>query len=314
MPTLPRILTGAAALLLGAVSQGALAQDDTNRFVMITHGQAADPFWSIVKKGAEDAAEDIGVELEYRAPTTFDVARMQQLFEAALASRPDGLIVTLTSPDALGGLMQEASNSGLPVIAFNSGGQVARDYGADVYIGMNEFLAGKMAAERMIENGATKGLCINHEQGNIGLDQRCEGFLEGFQGDAAQLATNIDPTAIRNSLTAYLNRNQDIDALLTLGPLGAGPVIDALESQGALGQFQFGTFDLSPRILETVANGDMDFAIDQQPYLQGYQSVITANEYVEHLLMPATDLLTGPAFVTPDTAERVMELSDQGIR
>ncbi|MCE8026019.1 MULTISPECIES: sugar ABC transporter substrate-binding protein [Halomonadaceae] len=303
------LAASATATLLSAA-----AQADSQRYIMITHGQAADPFWSIVKTGAEDAADELGVRLEYRAPTTFDVARMRQLLEAAIASEPDGIILTLTSPDAMGSLMQGAKDEGIPVVVINSGGHVARDYGADLYIGMDEHLAGKMAAERMIENGASHGLCVNHEQGNVGLDQRCEGFLEGFGGNASQLATTIDPTEIRNSLIAYLDQNREVDAILGLGPLSTEPVIEALRSEGALGQLQFGTFDLSPRILQTVAAGDMDFAIDQQPYLQGYQGVVTINQYVKHLLMPATDLLTGPAFVTPETAEQVIELTERGIR
>ncbi|GHC15860.1 sugar ABC transporter substrate-binding protein [Aidingimonas halophila] len=313
MALLPRVLAYAVAAtsLVGAAQA---QDDDERRIVMVTHGQAADPFWSVVKKGAEDAADEVGADLEYRAPTNFDVARMQQLVEAAIASEPDALILSLVDPDALGDLAQEAADSGLPVIVINTGGHVADEYGADIFIGSDPKLAGKRAAERMIEDGAEKGLCINQEQGNVALDLRCEGFEEGFDGNAEQLATGSDPTEIRNSLVAYLNQNSDVDALLSLGPLATDPIIDEMREQGALEQFHFGTFDLSPTILEALVAEEIDFAIDQQPYLQGYQGVVTANQSAKHLLMPATDLLTGPAFVTPETAEEVQELTEKGVR
>lgn len=299
----------AAALMAGTVQ----AQEQ-NRFVMVTHGIPSDPFWSVVKNGAEAAAELVGAELEYRAPSTFDMAKMQQLVQAAVASNPDGLIVSFTDEDALGGVIQNAADNGIPVITINSGGDVARNYGARLHIGQSEYEAGRQAAERMQEMGVEKGVCVNHEQGNQGLDQRCDGFVEGFDGNAEQLATTYDPTAIRNAIVAYLNENSDVRGVLTLGTLAAEPMVKAMQEQGATDMFTLGTFDLSPSILEALEAGDLDFAIDQQQYLQGYLPVTFLDQYVKNGLLPAGDVPTGPGFVTPDNAAQVLDLSKQGIR
>ncbi|MGM0544440.1 MAG: sugar ABC transporter substrate-binding protein [Pseudomonadota bacterium] len=303
------LLSAAAASVISST-----AYADENRFVMVTHGIPSDPFWSVVKNGAEDAADLVGARLEYRAPSTFDMAKMQQLVDAAIASDPDGLILSFTDEDALGGVVQEATDNGIPVITINSGGDVSGDYGARLHIGQSEYEAGKQAAERMQEMGVEKGLCINHEQGNQGLDQRCDGFIEGFDGNAEQLATSHDPTEIRNAIVAYLNDNDDIRGLLTLGSLAAEPMVRAMREQGAIDMFTLGTFDLSPGILEALEQEELDFAIDQQQYMQGYLPVIFLDQYVKNGLLPAGDVPTGPGFVTPDNASQVMELSEQGIR
>ncbi|MEC4768654.1 sugar ABC transporter substrate-binding protein [Halomonas sp. CUBES01] len=301
------------ALMAGAAQAQEASQED-NRFVMVTHGVPSDPFWSVVKNGAEAAADLVGAELEYRAPSTFDMAKMQQLVQAAVASQPDGLILSFTDENALGGAVQNAVDNGIPVITINSGGDVARDYGARLHVGQSEYEAGRQAAERMQEMGVEKGVCVNHEQGNQGLDQRCDGFVEGFDGNAEQLATTYDPTNIRNAIIAYLNENSDVRGVLTLGALAADPMIRAMREQGATDMFTLGTFDLSPGILEALDAGELDFAIDQQQYMQGYLPVMFLDQFVKNGLLPAGDVATGPGFVTQENAAQVIELSSQGIR
>ncbi|OBA00786.1 sugar ABC transporter substrate-binding protein [Halomonas sp. G11] len=308
------IATATATALMAGTAQAQESAQEDSRFVMVTHGIPSDPFWSVVKNGAEAAADLVGAELEYRAPSTFDMAKMQQLVQAAVASDPDGLIVSFTDESALGGVVQNAVDNGIPVITINSGGEVAKDYGARLHVGQSEYEAGRQAAERMQELGVEKGVCVNHEQGNQGLDQRCDGFVEGFDGNAEQLATTYDPTSIRNAIIAYLNENSDVRGVLTLGALAAEPMIQAMREQGATDMFTLGTFDLSPGILEALNAGELGFAIDQQQYLQGYLPVMFLDQFVKNGLLPAGDVPTGPGFVTQDNAAQVIELSNQGIR
>ncbi|KAA0018843.1 sugar ABC transporter substrate-binding protein [Salinicola corii] len=304
----------AITLAAACLTTSALASAANHRFVMVTHGVPSDPFWTVVKNGAEQAAKQMGDTLEYRSPSTFDMAQMQQLAQAAIASDPDGLIISFTDENALGKVVQNASDRGIPVITINSGGDAAAKYGALLHIGQSEYEAGKAAAERMREMGVEKGLCINHEQGNQGLDQRCDGFIDGFDGNADQLATSYDPTEIRNAIIAYLNQHRDIKGILTLGPISAEPMIQAMRDEGVTDQFTLGTFDLSPGILLALQQGGLDFAIDQQQYLQGYLPVIFLEQYAQNGLMPAGDVATGPGFVTKQNAAQVMELSKKGIR
>ena len=308
MKKLALVLMITVALIRGP----ALAQD--TRIVVVTHGQAADPFWSVVKNGVDKAAEEMGVNVEYRAPDRFDMVTMSQLIEAAVASDPDGLAVSIPDAEALGEAIRLAVDSGIPVVSLNSGSDVSDELGALVHVGQEEYPAGKGAGERMKKAGVTTGLCVNYEQGNVALDLRCQGFADGLEGSVEQIATSLDPTEIRNAVSAYLTKNPDVGGILVVGTVGAEPTITAVEEQGLLDQIQIATFDLSPAVLEALKQGKMAFAVDQQQYLQGYLPVVFLTLYNRYLLLPGADVQTGPGFVTKDNAGQVIELSQKGIR
>lgn len=302
----------AATAVAGLMAGAAMAQDV--RIVVVSHGQASDPFWSVVKNGVDAAAEDMGVDVEYRAPDTFDMPRMAQLIDAAVASSPDGLVVSIPDADALGDAIRSAVAAGIPVISMNSGSDVRKALGVQVHVGQTEYEAGFGGGERMAAAGVTNAICVNQEVGNVALDLRCEGFTDGLGGDVQILAVSIgDPTEIRNAVSAALN-NADVNGILTLGPTAADPTLQALEESGKLGDITFGTFDLSPSVLEALRDGKMSFAIDQQQYLQGYLPIVLLTQNVKFGLMPGADVLTGPGFVTPDNAAQVIDLSTKGIR
>jgi simple sugar transport system substrate-binding protein len=306
-------LTMAAVVAAGlGLANVASAQD--YRFVVVVHGQAADPFWSVVKNGVDEAAEDTGTTVEYRAPTTFDMVQMSQLIDAAVASQPDGLVVSIPDADALGPSIENAVAAGIPVISMNSGSDVREQLGVAVHVGQTEYEAGLGGGKRMKEAGVTSAICINQEVGNVALDLRCEGFADGLEGEVEVVAVTMDPTEIQNAISAQLSNNPDIGGVLALGPSAAEPALQALEQSGALEQVQFGTFDLSPGVLQAIADGKMAFAIDQQQFLQGYLPIVLLKQYVQYGLMPAGTVMTGPGFVTQENAEQVIELAQKGIR
>ncbi len=303
----------AAALMATALATGPAAAKEL-RFVVVSHGQAHDPFCSVVKNGVDAAAKDMGVKVEYRAPDTFDMVAMGQLIDAAVASKPDGLVVSIPDADALGDAIRGAVAAGIPVISMNSGSDVRKKLGAVLHVGQTEFEAGLGGGEKMKAAGVTKALCINQEVGNVALDLRCEGFAKGLGGNVEVLAVTMDPTEVRNQVIAKLTKSKDITGILTLGPTGAEPVLAALEQAGLIGKIKFGTFDLSPNVLKAISDGKMMFAIDQQQYLQGYLPVVILALHAKYGLMPGADVLTGPGFVTPETAAQVIDLSAKGIR
>jgi simple sugar transport system substrate-binding protein len=300
------------AVAMGFAVQAAVAQD--MRFVVVSHGQAADPFWSVVKNGVDQAAEDLGVTVEYRAPTTFDMIQMSQLIDAAVASAPDGLVVSIPDADALGGAIQNAVAAGIPVISMNSGSDVREALGVAVHVGQTEYEAGFGGGRQMQAAGVTDAICVNQEVGNVALDLRCQGFADGLEGNVTVLAVTMDPTEIRSAVSAHLMGNPDLQGVLTLGPSAAEPTMQALESAGALETLAFGTFDLSPEVLQALVDGKMMFAIDQQQYMQGYLPIVLLKLYNDYGLMPAGTVMTGPGFVTQDNAEQVIDLSQKGIR
>lgn len=312
-----RFLAVLAILLAGTGLVSAQKDRSDIRIVVVSHGAAADPFWSVAKNGVDQAAKDMGVTVEYHAPETFDMARMAQLIDAAIASRPDGLVVTIPDVDALGRVISEAVEAGIPVMSMNSGSDVFEELGVTAHIGQTEYEAGFGAGVRMAEAGISKAVCVNHEVGNTALDLRCEGFQDGL-GDGANvrvLSVGTDPTEVRNAVLAAFSSDSSLEGALAVGPVGGEPTIAALEDNGLLGEVALGFFDLSPTILETIAAGDAMFAIDQQQYLQGYLPVMFLTLYAQYGLLPGDNVVrTGPGFVTPDNAAQVVDLSAVGIR
>ncbi|MFQ3646273.1 MAG: sugar ABC transporter substrate-binding protein [Anaerolineae bacterium] len=311
------IVTLVAVLVFGTLAQAQEARP--YRIVVVTHGQAADPFWSVVKRGVDQAAVDMRVSVEYQAPTTFDMVAMSQLIEAAIATEPDGLVVSVPDPDALGPAIRTAVQAGIPVISINSGSDVADELGVLAHIGQTEYEAGFGGGQRMAAAGATNALCVNQEVGNIGLDLRCQGFTDAMEaagGKVSVLAVELaDPTGTVNRISAALAADPTIDAIFTLGPTGAAPALEALEREGMLGEVLLATFDLSPEVLAAVRDGNMLFAIDQQQYTQGYLAIVYMTLFLENLNTPGQILVpTGPGFVTQETAAQVIELSAAGTR
>ncbi len=291
------------------------------KFYVITHGQASDPFWSVVKKGVEQAAHDMGVTAIYEGPAsgTFDVVAMAHLIDTAVAAHPDGLVVSIPDPSALGPSIKAAVAAGIPVISINSGSDVAKSLGVLVHIGQTEEQAGIGGGQKMGAAGVKHALCVNQEVGNAALALRCKGFKEGLAqtgGTITEIGVTItNPTQTQQSIAAAIQRDPSIDGVLTLGPTGATPAIKALQSLNKLGQIKLATFDLSSDVLNAIKSGQMLFAIDQQQYLQGYLPIVLLTLYKTNLNTIANDvLLTGPGFVTSANVNQVIQLTAQGTR
>lgn len=282
--------------------------------IVLAHGQANDPFWSVVKNGVQKAGEHTGANVEFRSPETFDMVQMSQLIDAAVNQEPDGLVVSIPDADALGPSIQRAVDAGIPVISMNSGGDVARDLGALLHVGQSEYDAGKAAGEKLAEMGGSKGICVNQEVGNVSLDQRCAGFAEGFGNQVDVVPTMNDPTEVQSKVRAALESDPDVDTVLGLSaPLVGEPAVAAVKALGR-DDVLIATFDLSAGFLQAVADGDAAFAIDQQQFLQGYLPVTFLALNAEYGLVPGGDVPSGPNLVTQDAAAQVIDLSAQGIR
>jgi simple sugar transport system substrate-binding protein len=273
---------------------------------VITHGQASDSFWSVVKKGVDQAAHDMCVTAHYESPTstTFDVVAMSHLIDTAVAAHPNGIVVSIPDPKGLGPSIRAAVAAGIPVISINSGSDVAKSLGVLVHIGQTEEQAGIGGGERMGAAGVKHALCVNQEVGNAALELRCKGFKEGLAmtgGTITEIGVNLNqPTQTQQTVQAALQHDPTIDGILTLGPTGATPTIRALQALNKLGQ---------------IKNGQMLFAIDQQQYLQGYLPIVLLTLYSTNLNTIANDVLqTGPGFVTSANVAQVIQLTAAGTR
>jgi simple sugar transport system substrate-binding protein len=299
----------------GEAQGGGGAERGDIRIAVVTHGQASDPFWSVVKNGVDQGAADMGVEVEYNAPQTFDPVKMSQLIDAAVASEPDGLVISIPDPEALRESIEKANDAGIPIVSINTGSDVSEELGALTHVGQTEFIAGEGAGERLAEEGVDNALCINQEVGNIALDQRCEGFEKGLGGQVEVVAVDLNnPTDAQAKIDTAVNQNPDINGMLALGPTGAEPALKALRESGKLQDIRLATFDLAPSVLEAIRDGDMVFAVDQQQFLQGYLPIVILTNYAQYGVTPASEVLTGPAFVTQENAQQVINLSKKGLR
>lgn len=308
------LLAGAAFAGAALVSITAASAADL-RIVAVTHGQANDPFWSVVKNGVGAAAKDMGVTVDYRAPETFDMVSMSQLIDAAVNQKPDGLIVSIPDASALGPSIKKAVAAGIPVISINSGSDVSKELGALLHVGQDEYTAGKAAGAKLKELGGKQGICVNQEVGNVSLDLRCKGFADGFVGKVTVLPVSNDPADVRAKVKAALSSNSAVDTVMALGAGTAGePSLAAIEDLGMTGKIHVATFDLSADFLKAVAAGKADFAIDQQQFLQGYLPVVFLANYAKYGLIPGGNVPSGPNLITKDKASQVVDLSAKGIR
>ena len=249
------IAAAAALAVATAVAAPALAADDI-RIIVVSHGQANDPFWSVVKNGVVAGAKDTGVTVDYRAPETFDMVAMSQLIDAAVNQKPSGLVVSIPDASALTPSIKKAVAAGIPVISMNSGSDVSKSLGALLHVGQDEETAGKAAGEKLKDMGGKVALCVNQEVGNVALDLRCKGFSEGFGGKVTVLPVSNEPSEVRAKVKAALASNTDVDTILALGAGTAGePSLAAVKDAGKTGKINVGTFDLSAGFLKAVAVG-----------------------------------------------------------
>jgi len=286
---------------------------------MVSHGQASDPFWSTVKNGAEAAADDLGVNLIYQAPTSFDMVTMAQMIDAVTATVPHGLIVSVPDISALKKSIGNAIDKNIPVIAINSGQDISKELDILTFIGQSEYEAGMKAAEGLLKYNITKAVCINHEVGNISLDHREEGFTYILNKNGIDVTTipidASDPSETTELVRSYLITNPDTDAILTLGPLGALPMLKLMKEINQDGRIKMATFDFTPEIIDGILKEEVVFALDQQQYLQGYLPVVFLYLFLTNQNTPAfSELKTGPSFITKENAQQILELSKRGTR
>jgi simple sugar transport system substrate-binding protein len=291
-----------------------LTQGGDLNIAMVTHGDGGS-FWAVAKKGAEDGAKAAGVTLKYTESNN-DAQAQAQMIEAAVTEKVDGLAVSAPDPDAISGAVKTAVDAGIPVITLNSGVDAYKELGAITHVGQSEEIAGEGAGAKFKEAGATKLLCVIHEQGNLGLNQRCDGAKKGFGGDVENLQVKgtADVSTTLTEIQSKLQSDDSIDAVLALNPDIAIAARDAVKGAGS--EAKLATFDLSGDVVTAIQDGEIEFAVDQQQYLQGYLPVVflALNKRNLNTVGGGQPVLTGPGFVTKDNAETVAQLAEDGTR
>lgn len=282
-------------------------------FAMVTHSGDGDTFWDIVQKGAEQAALKDNINFLY---SHNDEANQQaQLVQTAIDKKVDGLIVSLAKPDAMKAVVAKAVKAGIPVVTVNSGSAESKEFGALTHIGQDESIAGEAVGDELNSRDRKKALCVLHEQGNVGHEQRCAGAKKTFDGTMQNLyvdGTNMpDVTA---SIEAKLQSDKSIDAVVTLGAPFADAAVQAKQTAGSKAEID--TFDLNAKVATGLQTDKLGFAVDQQPYLQGYQAVdlLWLYRYNRNVLGGGLPVLTGPQIITKDDADALADFTKRGTR
>jgi simple sugar transport system substrate-binding protein len=313
-------LAAVAALTLAGCASAPAAEPTAAgsdlKICVYTHGDGGS-FWSVAQKGAEAAAADLGVELDYQGSTN-DAAKQAATIEAGTAAGCDGIAASAPDPEAIKSAMLAAHDAGIPTVTMNSGSAVFKDLGAFTHVGQDEIVAGREAGLRFNALGVKHVLCPIQEAGNVGLEDRCKGLAETFTGEAENFNLDgalADLSAATAKLQAALAADSTIDAIFALNAdVAAKAALPAAEAAGV--ELKIGTVDMSPEALDAIEAGTMSFAIDQQQYAQGYMSVVLLylNLTNSHELGGGLPIYTGPGFVTADNVAKVKELVAAGTR
>ncbi|WP_443081351.1 sugar ABC transporter substrate-binding protein [Streptomyces sp. SCR1-8] len=298
-----------------AKAAGGKAAVNTPRwtFAMVTHSGDGDTFWDIVQNGAQQAALKDNIKFVYGHDE--EAQRQSQLVQSYIDQKVDGLIVSLAKPNAMKDVVEKAEKAGIPVITVNSGAEESKAFGALTHIGQDETVAGEAVGDELNRRGRKKALCVLHEQGNVGHEQRCAGAAKTFKGKLEKLyveGTNMPD--VQSSIESKLQADPAIDAVVTLGAPFAATAVKAREQAGSKAEID--TFDLNAQVAAGLKDDTLGFAVDQQPYLQGYEAVdlLWLYKYNSDTLGGGKPVLTGPQVITKKDAGALQDYTKRGTR
>jgi simple sugar transport system substrate-binding protein len=329
--TRKRVAGGALALCLALAvaacssSGGKKAEQSSNQvgagkantpamtFALVTHAAPGDTFWDIIQKGAQAASAKDNVTLKYSSdPSSGNQAN---LIQSAIDSKVDGIAVTLPDPPALIPAVKKAIDAGIPVVAINAGIGSFEQSGVLSYFGSDESLAGQTGGKRASDEGYKHVLCVVQFQGQVQLEARCDGVKSTFTGKYDKIYVNgSDLPSVKSTIAAKLAQDKTIDFIVTLGAPIALAAIDAIKDSGS--QAKLGTFDFNPQIPPKIQSGELQWAIDQQPWLQGYEAIDSLWLYKVNgnVLGGGKPTLTGPFLVDKANVEFVGKFASGGTR
>jgi simple sugar transport system substrate-binding protein len=314
-------LAGAALVLAGCSSQGGAqnqaggttaANGQKFTIAMITHESPGDSFWDKIRAGAQQAATDLGVDLKYS--NNPDGGQQATLVQNAIDSKVNGIAVTLSQATQVGPAVQKAVAAGIPTVAFNSGIDQYQKYGASMYFGSDETLAGQSAGQRIAQDGGGKTLCVIQEQGSVALEARCAGVKQTFPNTENLQVNGTDLPSVQQTIGAKLQQDPSITDVVTLGAPVAQAALQAKTESNS--QAKIITFDLNSDVAKDIQSGSILFSIDQQPYVQGYMAVqsLWLNLTNGNDIGGGKPVLTGPSFVDSSNIGKIAEYAAKNTR
>jgi simple sugar transport system substrate-binding protein len=317
--------TGVAAVAL-TVAAGAVAAEGANIFVV--GGKPDDPFWSIVKRGAEDAGKVVeaqGGSVTWLGPQNYDNLGVDaaELIRQAIDQGADAVVGPDWVPEAMDPAFKAVVDAGIPLIVYNAGGLAAADrLGALNYVGSDDYKGGFAAGEYLGKAGNLNGVCLNTLPGAANIEAFCSGFVDGITGAGGQgsvlplPATSFgSATAVAQALRAHLLQHPEINAVFAIGNVDANSAVSGVAQAGKAGQVKVCGMNFDESILNNIKSGTQACAIDQQGYHQGFLAVSILNGYVNYgLTVPTREILTGPGIVDASNVDATLAGVAAGAR
>ena len=304
--------TGGKPQESGGGMGGGTADTPRATIAMITHEVPGDSFWDLVRKGAETAAKKDNIELRYSNDP--EAPNQANLVQTAVDSGVKGIAVTLAKPDAMSAAVRAAEAKGIPVVAFNAGLKDWQAMGVKEYFGQDGYLAGQQAGKRLQADGAKKVICVIQEQGHVDLEARCAGVKNTFPAVEILNVNGKDMPSVESTITAKLQQDPSVDTVLALGAPFALAAVQSVKN--AASKAKVATFDTNAALVDAIKNGDVQWAVDQQPFLQGYLSVDSLWLYLNNgnVIGGGQPTLTGPSFIDKSNVDAVAEYAKNGTR
>jgi simple sugar transport system substrate-binding protein len=274
-------------------------------------------FFEPVKKGMQDAARAMGVEATFDGTKDGNVKALAEKVKGAIDAGYDGIAVNMIDPVAFDKVAAEAARKGVPAIAFNVDDSHTPNARLAA-VGQNMLEAGRKFGRQIFPSIAQSShiLLTMHDPDITALEDRAKGIQEELRSRNVrwtELITSTDREEAVKRIRAALQADPTIKTILSTGSADTEAAGLAIERYFSKRDYITAGFDLSPDILRMIEAGIIRFSIDQQPYSQGYLSVVNLTLQKRYGLAPS-NIDTGAGIITAAEAPRVLKLSEQHFR
>ncbi len=288
-------LAGGAVLALGVstlIAAPGVAQEPLK--IEFVAGIVGIPFYTSMECGARDAAEELGVELNWAGPPQWDLSLQMPILQASIERDPDGLVLAPTDPVALVTIVEDlVNNRNIPVVTVD--GNLAEPVDLQ-NIRTDNIAAGGLAAHAMVEaiGGSGTVLVVGLDPGVAANQERVDGFvavLESEYPDVTVLPTEYpgsDQNRAAEIVSAALQANPDLKGIYTTHSNAAVGTSSAVIGAGLQGEVKIIAYDADPGQVRDLEAGVYDALVVQSPYLEGYNAVTLVTQILRGEVDPST--------------------------
>ncbi len=316
-----RVLTVLSVVVAGVLMTGcgkkAPPSGETSESSAITLGiipkSTGGEFWETVEKGAQDAADALGVEMKWEGTVTeTEIAEQNKIIENMINLGVDGIALAPLNTKAQSKLVARSVEAGIPVVVFDSG--VDGDAHSS-FVATDNKQGGAVGAGQMIELLEGKGnvMLMRYVQGTGSTEARAEGFSEAAKAGGLEIVADVYPdtgtiegakNVAVNTLEGFIKDNalalDGIFACNLYSTLGVASALDDLRKAGIAVDVRFVGFDTSKKLVEGVQAGTIDGLVAQNPAKMGQLAVetiakVVAGEPVEKVIDTGVALVTKKA-------------------